>query len=84
MGTIKYSSYAQIDRELEILSIEKEINYQKIALGFHKAKESITPSHFITNMLGSIKTGFSGSYGPLLNIAVPFVIKWAMNRKRGH
>jgi hypothetical protein len=26
----KYSSYAQIDRELEILKIEKEISYQKL------------------------------------------------------
>jgi hypothetical protein len=28
-GTKKYSSYDQIDRELEILKIEKEISYQK-------------------------------------------------------
>lgn len=82
MGTTKYSSYAQINRELEILKIEKEINYQKIVLGYHKTKESITPKNLIENVLGSFKTGFSGSYGMILNIAVPFIIKWIINKKR--
>ncbi|WP_339919278.1 DUF6327 family protein [uncultured Flavobacterium sp.] len=83
MGTKKYSSYDQIDRELEILNIEKEISYQKIILGYHKTKESITPKHLVNNLLGSFKTGFNGSYGTILNIAVPFVIKWIIDKKRG-
>jgi hypothetical protein len=33
-----YSSYAQIDRQLEILKIEKEISYQKLVLVFKKTK----------------------------------------------
>ena len=38
METKKYSSYAQIDRELEILKIEKEISYQKLVFGIKKPK----------------------------------------------
>ena len=30
----KYSSYAEIERDLEILKLEKEINYNKIILNF--------------------------------------------------
>jgi hypothetical protein len=32
-------------------------------------------------LLGSFKTGFNGSYGTILNIAVPFVIKWIIDKK---
>jgi len=39
----KYSSYAELDRDLEILKLEKEINYQKLVLSIQKTKESITP-----------------------------------------
>ncbi len=84
MGTKKYSSYAQIDRELEILKIEKEISYQKVILGYHKTKESVAPNHLLNNFLGSFKTVFSGSFGNILNVVVPFVIKWIINKKRGH
>lgn len=83
METKKYSSYAQIDRELEILKIEKEISYQKMVLGYYKTKESITPHHLLNNFLGSFKSAFTGSYGTILNVAVPFIIKWIIDKKRG-
>ncbi|TDE04881.1 DUF6327 family protein [Flavobacterium hiemivividum] len=83
MGTRKYSSYAQIDRELEILKIEKDISYQRIVLGYHRTKESIAPHHLLNNFLESFKTAFSGSFGTILNIAVPFAINWIINKKRG-
>ncbi len=35
----KYSSYAELERDLEILKLEKEINYQKLVLSFQKTKE---------------------------------------------
>jgi len=35
----KYSSYAEIELELEILRLEKELNLQKIVLDYEKAKE---------------------------------------------
>jgi hypothetical protein len=84
MGTKKYSSYAQIDRELEILKVEKEISYQKIVVGYYKTRESLSPHHLLNNFLGSFTTIFSGSFGTILNIAIPFAIKWMINKKRGH
>lgn len=83
METKKYSSYAQIERELEILRIEKEISYQKLVYGFQKTKESITPSNIVSGVIGSSLNAFSGSYGSLLTIALPFVIKWIKKIKRG-
>lgn len=83
METRKYSSYAQIDRELEILKIEKEISYQKLILGFQKTKESFTPKSIVKDFIGSYKPAFPGVYGAILNVAVPFITKWIKNRKRG-
>ena len=39
METKKYTSYAEIERDLEILKLEKEINYNKIKLNFERTKE---------------------------------------------
>ena len=44
----KYSSYAEIERDLEILKVEKEIYYQKMLLSIDKTKESILPSKTAT------------------------------------
>lgn len=83
METKKYSSYAQIERELEILKMEKEISYQKLIYGFKKTKESMTPINIVSGVVGSSLTAFSGSYGSLLTFAIPIVIKWIKKIKRG-
>lgn len=80
----KYTSYDEIDRELEILRLEKEINYQKLILTVQKTKESFTPQNLVSGFLGSYKTLFSSSYGTILNIAIPYIIKWIVNKKRGN
>jgi hypothetical protein len=80
----KYTSYDEIDRELEILRLEKEINYQKLILTVQKTKENFTPQNLVSGFLGSYKTLFSSSYGTILNIAIPYIIKWIVNKKRGN
>jgi hypothetical protein len=98
METKKYSSYAQIDRELEILKIEKEISYQKLVFGIKKTKESFTPQNIVSGVIGSSLNAFSGNYGTLINLAIPYVTKaiplvakaipfvknWISKRKRGN
>ena len=37
----KYSSYAEIEHDLEILKLEKEIYFQKMKLSYEKTKESV-------------------------------------------
>jgi hypothetical protein len=41
MEAKKYSSYAEIERDLEILKLQKEINYQKLVLSFQKRKKAL-------------------------------------------
>ena len=82
METKKYSSYAEIDKELEILKLEKDIEYQKLLLSIQKTRESFTPQGIVKNFLGSYKSIFSESYGSMLSLALPYIIKWIMKRKK--
>ena len=79
----KYSSYAQIECELEILKVEKELNLQKIVLNVQKTKESLLPKNLIKSFLGDYKSILSNSAGTIFNIAVPLIINWFTKRKRG-
>lgn len=83
METKKYSSYAQIELELEILKIEREINLQKIILDVEKTKESLLPKNIIKSFLGDYKSILSDYSGTIVNIAIPLLINWLTKRKRG-
>ncbi|MCR4032781.1 MULTISPECIES: DUF6327 family protein [Flavobacterium] len=80
----KYSSYAEIDKDLEILKLEKDINYQKLKLSFQKTKESITPQNIVNGFVSSYTDYFKNSYPQILQSIIPFVINWFMNKKRGN
>lgn len=82
----KYSSYAQIDRDLEILRLEKDIEYQKLLLSIQETKDSFTPQNMVRGFLGSLpsfswKEVLQNSYGSLLNMAIPLVMGWLSKKK---
>ena len=79
----KYSSYAQIEHDLEILKVEKEIHYQRMLLSIEKTKESIIPSKTVSFVETIYDNVFSGSIGTIIKMAIPYVINWFINRKRG-
>lgn len=74
METKKYASYADIDRDLEILKLEKEIYYQRMSQSMHDTKESLSPG----NLVGGVPKaalGFLGNLGgPIKGIAVNFLL----------
>lgn len=83
MESKKYSSYAEIDRDLEILKLEKEISYQKLVLSIQKTKDSITPENIVRGFFDSYKNILSNSYVSILKSVVPYIISYFVNRKRG-
>lgn len=83
MENKKYSSYAEIEQDLEILKLEKELYYQKMLLSIDKTKESILPSKSVSFIGNLYQKVFSGTYGTLLKMAIPYIINWFINRKRG-
>ena len=84
MEAKKYATYAEIDSDLEILKLEKDIEYQKLMLSFQKTRESFTPKGIFKNFIGSWKPLLSESYLPIINIAIPYIIQWIFKKKRGH
>jgi Family of unknown function (DUF6327) len=84
METKKYSSYAQIECELEILSVERELNLKRIALSIQKTKESCEPIQLLKGLFGNYKSIFSNYSGTVLKVLIPFLIKWILKRKRGN
>ncbi len=83
MENKKYSSYAEIEMDLEILKLEKEIHYEKIVLSIDRTKESIIPFRKINKVLETVSNFSSGMYGTILKTAIPIAINWYINRKRG-
>ncbi|OOV28640.1 hypothetical protein BXU11_01425 [Flavobacterium sp. LM5] len=83
MEAKKYASYAEIERDLEILKLQKEIHYQKVVLSFQKTRESFEPKNIINSYLGSFKETLSNNYVQLLQAAIPYILGWIINRKRG-
>ena len=84
METKKYSSYAQIECELEILKVERELNLKRIVLDVEKTKESLLPKNLLKSFLGDYKSILSDYSGTIFNIAIPLLINWITKRKRGH
>lgn len=78
----KYSSYAQIELELEILKVERELNLKRIVLDVEKTKESLLPKNLMKSFLGDYKSILSNYSGAILNIAIPLLINWLTKRKR--
>jgi hypothetical protein len=92
MKTIKYSSYAEIENELEILKLEKEIHYQKLVLSLQQTKESFTPQSLVGDFVSSYASSATIPYGTVIKTALPFVLqmviplvkKWFSKIKRGN
>ena len=84
METKKYSSYAQIELELKILKVERELNLKRIVLNVEKTKESFMPLNLLKGFIGDYKSILSNYSGTILNIAIPILINWIIKRKRGN
>lgn len=83
MAVKKYRSYAEIDRDLEVLKMERELYYRKASLNIQNAKEAIFPTETVSYVGWLYKNVFSGNVGTVLKIAFPYIIQWFINRKRG-
>ena len=68
-----YSSYEQIDRDLEILKLQKEIDMRKLSLSVETTLEGLTPMGMLQNFLGNAGTFITKS-GLLKNVVLPFLI----------
>lgn len=59
----KYSSYEEINRDLQILKVEKELSFYKLFQSFDQLKEDFTPYKLVTNTFGTITSAIKSSEG---------------------
>ena len=79
----KYSSYDEIEIELKILKLEKEISFQKLIWNIQKIKENLSPQNIIGEIVASYKSILSKTYEAILSAIIPILINWFSKRKRG-
>lgn len=75
MENKRYSSYAEIERDLEILKVEKELSYQKLLKNFDDTKESLDPKKMFGGIPDVAIDLVSGFAGPLKGMAINFILK---------
>ena len=79
----KYSSFDEIEIELKILKLEKEISFQKLIWNIQKIKEDFSPHTIIGEIVASYKSILSKTYEAILSAIIPILINWFSKRKRG-
>jgi hypothetical protein len=79
----KYSSFDEIEIELKILKLEKEISFQKLIWNIQKIKEDLSLQSIIMEVIGSYKSILSKTYETILSAIIPILINWFSKRKRG-
>ncbi|WP_413510941.1 DUF6327 family protein [Myroides odoratus] len=75
-----YSSFEQINHDLQILRIEKEIHYQKINLAVDQLKEEVAPGNLIRNALGSAGSLMTNS-GGIKALFITSILKYFIRKK---
>ena len=82
MEVKKYSSYAEIERDLEVLKLEKEISYQKLVLSIQITKDSITPQNIVNGFLEPYREVIPNPFRSILQTAIPYLISYFLARRR--
>lgn len=70
----KFSSFEQIDTELEILKIEKEIDYQRLIHSLQDSKDGPSGGGFLST-LPKLAVDLVGGLGGVKGIALSFLLK---------
>lgn len=83
MKTTQYASYAEIDRDLEILQLEREIQKQKIGLEIQKTKSLLSTSYVVSEGFKSVASSFTISKSTIIQWVIPLIIKYIFTKKRG-
>jgi len=74
METTVYTSYKDIDRDLEILKLQKDIDLKKLSLSVEKTVDRFTPNNMIMNVIGNVGSSLT-KFGLLQKFVLPFIMR---------
>lgn len=75
MNTKIYRSYDEINKDLEILKVEKDLAYAKFKKSLHETKESLEPMNMIGETPKKILGVLGTLSGPLKSAALTWLFK---------
>lgn len=75
MNTKVYRSYNEINRDLEILKVEKDLAYAKFKRSLNETKESLEPMNMIGETPKKILGVLGTLSGPLKSAALTWLFK---------
>ena len=81
MKAKQYSSYIEIETDLQSLKMERELHFQKLKLGVAKTQESLKLGNLIGGYFRFSQSNTS-LIGKALKIALPFIGKYILKRRR--
>ncbi|MEZ4854366.1 DUF6327 family protein [Flavobacterium sp.] len=78
--TKKYSSFAAIDKDLEILKLQKRIDERKLNLSFNQTVDAFTPTTILQKAISNSDSLLYG-FGIVRKIVVPLLINKFFKKK---
>ncbi|WCM41225.1 DUF6327 family protein [Flavobacterium sp. CBA20B-1] len=75
----KYTSYEEVNKELEILKLEREISIRKIGVNAENTLELFSPNRLITQGLTSLGNSVKHSKG-IKTLVLSTVFKFLFNK----
>lgn len=79
-----YTNFEEVDRQLEILKLEKEIQWRKLGIKLENSTALISPNSLMRNGFSTLTSAIKGTSSfksILLTVAVRFIMKKITNRK---
>lgn len=80
MATKKYASYAEIDRDLEILRLERQIHLEKLKLSMDKTKENVKLGNLIEGYFDFSKEKTPSLLTRIARLAIPSILNFVKNK----
>ena len=77
-----YSSFAEIDHDLAIMKLEKEIHLRKISLHLQKAGKALSPNLLISETFNSFTQGYPGILKKIAGFIIMTLINRYLSRRR--
>lgn len=74
-----YSSYSEINKQLEILKVERQISFHKVMRSTNSITDNLAPSNLFKLGIGTIGSSIGNSKG-LKAIVVSTILKFLVNK----
>lgn len=70
-----YSSFKEIELDLQILKLEREIHAQKIKMGFRETRENLRPMNLLQDYIGEKNQATFSLVEQIIKFILQFVMK---------